>query len=103
DLYVEIATRRHKVFTRDGNDLHLSVQVPMFDAALGTDLNIDNLAGEKVGITIAPGTQPGERVRLTGKGMPQLRSESFGDMIAHVDVTVPTELDETSRELLAQL
>lgn len=103
DLYVEVVTRRHKVFTRDGNDLHLSVTVPAFDAALGTEVDIEDLAGETVTVSMAAGTQPGQQVRLDGKGMPQLRSESFGDMIAHVDVVVPTDLDDTTRDLLIQL
>lgn len=103
DLYVEVATRRHSVFSREGNDLHLTVKVPMFDAALGSSVDIDNLAGEKITVDIASGTQPGEQVRLDGAGMPQLRSDNFGDMIAHVDVQVPRDLDETSRDLLTQL
>ncbi|MGP6172700.1 molecular chaperone DnaJ [Corynebacterium sp. A21] len=103
DLYVEVATRRHKIFSREGNDLHLTVKVPMFDAALGADFQVEDLAGEKVSVTISPGTQPGQEIRLEGEGMPQLRSQNFGDLIAHVDVVIPTELDDTSRDLLTQL
>lgn len=103
DLYVEVATRHHKVFTREGHDLHLTVKVPMFDAALGAELKVADLAGEQIDVHIAPGTQPGEQIRMSGAGMPQLRTENFGDMIAHVDVVIPRELDEKSRNLLTQL
>lgn len=103
DLYIEVATRRHKIFSREGNDLHLTVKVPMFDAALGADFQVKDLAGEKVSVTIPAGTQPGQEIRLEGEGMPQLRSQNFGDLIAHVDVVIPTELDETSHDLLTRL
>ena len=52
---------------------------------------------------IPAGTQPADRLVVSGKGMPRLRSEGFGNMIAHVDVTVPRELDDKSRELLEKL
>ncbi len=103
DLYVEIATRPHKVFVRDGDHLHLTVRVPMIDAALGTTFTVNNLAGEKLSFDVAPGTQPAGEIRLSGAGMPRLRAEGNGDLIAHVDVIVPTELDDRSRELLEKV
>lgn len=103
DLYVEIATRPHKVFVRDGDNLHLTVRVPMIDAALGTTFTVDNLAGEELTLEVEAGTQPGEEIRLSGAGMPRLRAEGNGDLIAHVDVTVPTELDAHTRELLEKI
>lgn len=103
DLYVEIHIRPHAVFQREGNDLHLKVHVPMVDAALGAEVNVESLDGETVAFTIPAGTQPAERIVVEGKGMPQLRNTGNGNMIAHVDVMVPTALDETSRSLLTQL
>lgn len=103
DLYVEVETEPHPVFLRDGDDLHLKVNVPMADAALGTDVTVDDLVGEPISITVDPGTQPSSEIRLEGKGMPHLRGEGNGDMVAHVSVTVPTKLDRRSQELLEQL
>ena len=103
DLYVEVHTEPHPIYTRDGDNLHVSATVPMVDAALGTTLTLDSLVGEPITVTIANGTQPGTALREAGKGMPRLRSEEFGDLLIHVDVTVPTDLDGTSRSLLEQL
>ncbi len=103
DLYVEVHTEPHPTYTRDGDNLHVSATVPMVDAALGTTLTLDSLVGEPITLTIANGTQPGTALREAGKGMPRLRSEEFGDLLIHVDVTVPTDLDDTSRSLLEQL
>ena len=103
DLYVEVHTEPHPIYTRDGDNLHVSATVPMVDAALGTTLTLDSLVGEPITVTIDHGTQPGTALREAGKGMPRLRSEEFGDLLIHVDVTVPTDLDNTSRSLLKQL
>ncbi|WJY68555.1 molecular chaperone DnaJ [Corynebacterium auris] len=103
DLYVEVQTTPHPVFVREGDDLHLRVTVPMYDAALGTSLSVDNLAGEQTTVEIPAGTQPEERLVLSGEGMPRLRAQGAGDMIAHVRVAVPTELSSDQREQLEAL
>ena len=56
DLYVEVQVEPHPVFVRDNNDLHLRLTVPMYDAALGTQLAVDNLAGERTTIDVPGGT-----------------------------------------------
>ena len=103
DLYVEVTTENHPVFVRDGDNLHLKVSVPMFDAALGTDVTVENLAGETTTIEIPAGTQPNEEIVLEGEGMPRLRAEGAGNMVAHVQVVVPTELTKDQRAALEDL
>lgn len=103
DLYVEVATRPHQVFTREGDDLHLTIRVPMVDAALGGEIDVDTLAGTRQSIEIPAGSQPASQVRIAGGGMPRLRTEGYGDMVAHFDVFVPTELDRTTRDLFEQV
>ena len=80
-----------------------TVRVPMVDAALGTNFTIDQLDGEELNIGIEPGTQPGESIKVEGKGMPRLRTDGFGNLFAHVDVVVPKELDKKTRELLEKV
>lgn len=103
DLFVEVHTQAHAVFERNADDLHLTVRVPMVDAALGTSFDIEQLDGEELTIDIAPGTQPGESIEVTGHGMPRLRTDGFGNLFAHVDVVVPQELDKRTRELLLKI
>ncbi|CAM3100213.1 MULTISPECIES: molecular chaperone DnaJ [Corynebacterium] len=103
DLYVEVHTAPHAVFAREGNDLHLQLRVPMYDAALGTDLAVENLAGEQTTIQVPAGVQPDEEIVLHGEGMPRLRAEGAGDMVAHVKVVVPTDLNKDERAALEQL
>ncbi len=103
DLYIEVMVRPHAVFTRDGDNLHASLRVPMIDAALGTELQVESLTGEDVTVVIPAGTQPNDVLTLEGEGMPRLRAEGRGNLMAHVDLFVPTEIDETTRELLEQI
>lgn len=100
DLYVEVSTQPHDVFQRDADDLHLTVRVPMIDAALGTSFTVEQLNGEELTIDVEPGTQPAESIRVDGAGMPRLRTDGHGNMYAHVDVVIPRELDARTRELL---
>ncbi|RAV33106.1 molecular chaperone DnaJ [Corynebacterium heidelbergense] len=103
DLYIEIKTEEHPVFLRDGDDLHVDVRVPAVEAALGTSVDVPALDGSTATVVIEPGTQPAARVVLRGHGMPHLRREGRGSIVAHVDVTIPTELSHKQRDLLEQL
>lgn len=103
DLYVEVNVAEHPCFVREDDDLHVTVHVPMVDAALGTSVDVGMLDGSTTTVAVDPGTQPEAVVRVKGAGMPHLRREGAGHLIAHVDVTVPTDLDKRSRELLEEL
>ncbi|MBV1778469.1 molecular chaperone DnaJ [Paeniglutamicibacter sp. ABSL32-1] len=102
DLYVEIEVRRHKIFERDGVDLHARMNVPMTAAALGADLELETFDGTQV-IEVESGAQSGDTVRLPGLGVPRLRGGKRGDIIVHLQVETPTKVDAAQRELLEQL
>lgn len=114
DLYVEIQVARHPVFTRQGNDLHCSVTVPMTAAALGTVLTLPTLEADLVEdedasevvtsfeLEVRPGTQSGTEQTMRGYGVPSLRG-GRGDLVVTVVVETPTSLDAAQEELLEQL
>ena len=102
DLYVEVVVRAHPVFERRANDLHCTVTLPMTAAALGTSMALETLDGEET-LDIKPGTQPGDVVRMRGKGVPQLHGDDRGDLLVHVEVEIPTRLDDEQEALLRQL
>ena len=85
DLYVEVHERPHDVFTRDGEDLHCRVTLPMTSAALGTTLNLKTLDGEE-DLDIEPGTQSGSVLTLRAHGAPRLRGTGRGNLLVHVEV-----------------
>jgi molecular chaperone DnaJ len=102
DLYVEVRERAHEYFTRQGDDLLCTLEVPMTAAALGTVLSLDTLDGAQ-DVDIRPGTQPGARVTLKGLGVAHLHRGGRGDLHVTVDVHVPTGLDHEQSELLRAL
>src|SRR3982751_4041648 len=102
DLYVEISERPHPVFSRDGEDLHCRVTLPMTSAALGTTLNLQTLDGEHE-LDIKPGTQSGSVLTLRGQGAPRLRATGRGNLLVHVEVLTPTKLDPEQEKLLHEL
>lgn len=102
DLYVDIRVKTDKQFTRDGDDLHCWIQVPMSWAVLGHDLTINTFDGDET-ISIPEGCQPDETVSLKGLGVTHIRQQDErGDLIAHINVRIPTKLDESERELIEQ-
>jgi molecular chaperone DnaJ len=103
DLYVEIREREHPIFTRDGDDLHCQVTLPMTAAALGTSVKLETLDGTET-LTVKPGTQAGSVLTLRGRGVPHLsRGVGRGDLFVHVDVATPTKLDPEQERLLREL
>jgi molecular chaperone DnaJ len=102
DLYVEMRVRSHPDFTRDGDNLHCVLTVPMTAAALGATLAVATLDGERE-IGIGPGTQHGEVVTLYGLGAGRLNAGGRGDLMVHIEVEIPGDLDDSQRDLLRQL
>jgi molecular chaperone DnaJ len=102
DVYVEIREREHERFVRQGDDLHCSVEIPMTAAALGTTLELETLDGVR-DVELPPGTQPAQVVTLRNLGIGHLHSGGRGDLHVHVDVQVPTGLDEEQEALLRRL
>lgn len=102
DLYVDINVRPHPVFKREG--VHLICQVPISytQAALGSKLEIPLLEG-KFDVELSPGTQPGEVIRLRGKGMPDPHGGRTGDLHVEIQLVVPKKLDAEHEAVLRQL
>ncbi|HEY5134777.1 MAG TPA: molecular chaperone DnaJ [Candidatus Nanopelagicales bacterium] len=102
DLFLEIVETPHEVFSRQGDDLHCTITLPMTAAALGTSIDLETLDGPET-IDIKPGTQSGQTVTLRQKGVAHLRATGRGDLHVHVDVVTPTKLDPRQEELLREL
>jgi DnaJ-class molecular chaperone len=92
DLVVVVRVRPHPVFTRRGADLERELPVTLNEALLGAEVPVATLKG-KVLLTIPPGTQNGRTFRLKGQGMPHLRGDGTGDLLAKTRVVLPTSLD----------
>src|ERR1700733_9234615 len=102
DLYIFLSLAQHEFFQRDGADLHCRVPISMSTAALGGEFEVPAIDGSKAKVKVPGGTQTGRRFRLTGKGMPVLRSKQTGDMYVQVAVETPQKLTKRQRELLVE-
>jgi molecular chaperone DnaJ len=101
DLYVNIRVKAHKHFTREGDLILSEEHISMIDAALGTVIDVDTVDGP-VKMRIPSGTQSGTDFKLTGHGVPHIRSESRGSHIVTVIVDTPTKMNKRQQELLEE-
>ena len=91
----------HDTFTLDGYDLTRDVKVPVWDAVLGKKISVQTLEGN-VSVTMPPGIQDGQKLRLRGKGLPK-RDGTNGDMYVRIRVELPRHLNSKQNELWQQL
>lgn len=103
DLLLRVSVEAHPVFGRDGNNLTVELPVTFAEAALGATISVPTLDGAQVKVKVAAGTPSGRKLRLKGRGVKT--SSTTGDLIATIEVIVPTELTDEMRvavETLAQ-
>lgn len=103
DLYVFVTVRLHHLFKRQGKDLYCKVPISMVKAALGGDVEVPIIDGNRKEIAIPAGTQTGQVFRLKNLGMPGLRGSSRGDLVVEVNVETPVNLTKKQKELLKEL
>ena len=100
DLYIDIRIKPDDTFTRDGDDLHCWIQVPMSWAVLGHEIEIDTFDGKQM-LQVPAGIQPDDTVALKNLGVTHLDDKNQrGDLIAHIVVEIPKKLSDDERELI---
>jgi len=103
DIYLVIEVQPDSRFERDGSNLTGEVTVDLYTAVLGGQARVKTMTSD-VMLTIPAGTQPGQKIRLAGRGMPDLRNpKTFGDMLVTVKVQIPKQLNAKQRELFEEL
>lgn len=101
DLYVNVHVKEHKIFERNGLDLHCELPISFAVAALGGEVEVPTLDG-RVKLNIPKETQHGRRMRVKGKGIKSLRSSATGDLYCHIVVETPVNLTDRQKELLEE-
>jgi len=102
DLYVVTRVRKHPFFEREGSDLSCEITISFTQAALGARVEIPTLEESEI-LKIPAGTQPGEIIRLKGKGVPDIAGRRKGDLFVKVQVRTPGNLSKEQRALLSKL
>jgi molecular chaperone DnaJ len=102
DLLVAIETQEHATLKREGDNLHYDLYISISDAILGTTKEIDTVTG-KVRIKLEAGIQSGKILRLRGKGITSINGYGKGDLLVHVNVWTPKELNKEQREFFEKM
>jgi curved DNA-binding protein len=102
DLYLKVDVLPHSIFSREGDNLHRTLELDLYTALLGGEVNVETLDGN-VMMKIPPETQGGRTFRLRGKGMPKLNDGQRGDLYVKVQVRLPEKLNAREKELFQDL
>ena len=102
DLYIEVIVEESKLFTREGNNIHIYKDISYLEAILGATIEVETVYGP-VEVDVPSGTQPGTILKLRGKGVKDIRSNSVGDEMLHLNVKVPTSINKEERAHLEKL
>ena len=101
DLYLHIRLRPHSIFTARGDDIELEIPIAPWEAVLGTKIEIPTIDG-KVELSIPPGSQSGQKLRLRGQGL-NMRRGGRGDEYVRLKIVVPKKFSDEERRLYEEL
>lgn len=101
DLILTVHVRKHPVFERDGLNLRVTVPVTFTEAALGATIQVPTLGGDPVKLRVAPGTPSGRVLRVKGRGVET--KKGTGDLLAVVQIAVPSHLSKEAKEAVEAL
>ena len=96
DLMVTVSVKPHDFYTRDGDNLRIHVPVTFPEAALGADIEVPTIDGEKVRVRVPAGTPSGRTLRVKGRGVKH--ATATGDLLVTIDVAVPKKLSKEAEE-----
>ncbi|WP_350292386.1 molecular chaperone DnaJ [uncultured Croceitalea sp.] len=102
DLLVAIETEEHPTLKREGDNLHYDLYISFSEAVLGSSKEIDAIGG-KVRIKLESGIQSGKILRLRGKGVSSINGYGSGDLLVHVNVWTPKELNTEQKEFFEKM
>lgn len=102
DLYIVIQEQEDPILFRNGNDVVYNLLIPLHTAIEGGTVEVPTITG-RARLTIKPGTQPNEVLRMRGKGIPDLNGYGVGDQVINVNVFIPTKLDEEDKKVVEEL
>lgn len=103
DLIVNIFLNNNTEFLRDGTNLILERIISVWDAILGTAIDIQTLDNKTLNISIHAGTQPETVLRITGEGLPNMRTKIRGNLMLRIKVNIPQNLQQIEKSLVEKL
>lgn len=102
NLIIETKVSNHSYFKRDGDDIHVNVDVPLHEALNGTKMAVPTISGS-VQLSIPAGAQSGQKLRLKGRGVPNLKTKTPGHQYVHLFVRYPENLSEDEKRVFSEI
>jgi len=100
DLVIDVHVKPHPVFSRDGNNIRVTVPVTFYEAVAGATIQVPTLGGEPVKLKVSPGTPNGRVLRVKGRGVQG--AKAVGDLLATVEIAVPAHVSDKAMKALAE-
>src|SRR5204863_8832073 len=102
-LYLHVAVQDDAQVERDGDNLYVDVSSDLYTMVPGGDVQVPSMTGNRT-LKVSPGTQPGQWIRLKGRGMPVLKKkDEHGDLLVRLHVELPSDLSAKERALFVEL
>jgi len=102
DLFIDITVKPHPIFKRKADDIYLDLPVTFNEAALGAKIEVPTIDG-LAAMTVPPGTQGGQRFKLSGKGMPSPKTGVRGNQYVDIRVVIPKHLDNKAQDIIKDI
>ena len=103
DLMVNVSVKPHHIFRREGSNIVVDQEISVWDALIGTSINIRTLDNKTLDINIPPGTQPETVLSCRGEGLPNARSRQRGNLFVRIKVNIPRSLTAEQQELIKKI
>jgi len=101
DIHLTVSVSAHNKFRREGDALHLPLQLNCIDAILGTSVEVETIDGKTLSINIPPGTQHGAIMAVPGYGMPLMNDNRFkGRMMIDINIVIPQFVTDEQKNML---
>jgi len=103
DLFIKAKLQKHPLFSVEGRDLHVSKEIKLSEAILGTTIQVSTIDKKEFNLTIPPGTKHKTKMRLTGQGIPDMKTKKKGHLYVNINVNIPKSLTKKQESLLKEL
>ncbi|MEJ2099489.1 MAG: DnaJ C-terminal domain-containing protein [Desulfobacterales bacterium] len=103
DLYIQAKVIKDPVFSVEDYDLHMVYDLKLTEAILGTRISVPTLDDKKLSLKIPPGTRPGTKMRMSGRGLPHMKGSRKGDLFVKIQIKMPKSLTAEQKALIEKL
>ena len=103
NLYIKSKVLDDPLFSSEEHDLYLNREIKLTEAILGTTISVPTIDDRQLSLNIPPGTKSGTKMRLSGHGLPDMKSDKNGDLYVRIQVKIPRRLSEEQKKIVDQL